>query len=129
MARVTAQIQPAGLAVILVLAGGHFVASHQSAFAALFGHVCRIANELVYGSCDHSTSVGVRLFFWKLLKGGEETIMKKWQCIVCGFIYDEEEGLEEEGIAAGTRWEDIPEDWVCPECGVSKEDFEMEELA
>lgn len=60
--------------------------------------------------------------------GGEETIMKKWQCIVCGFIYDEEEGLEEEGIAPGTRWEDIPEDWVCPECGVSKEDFEMEEL-
>ena len=54
--------------------------------------------------------------------------MKKWQCIVCGFIYDEEEGLEEEGIAAGTRWEDIPDDWVCPECGVSKEDFEMEEL-
>ena len=55
--------------------------------------------------------------------------MKKWQCIVCGFIYDEEEGLEEEGMAAGTRWEDIPDDWVCPECGVSKEDFEMEELA
>ena len=53
--------------------------------------------------------------------------MKKWQCSVCGFIYDEEEGLEEEGIAPGTRWEDIPEDWVCPECGVSKEDFEKPE--
>tara|TARA_B100001105_G_C22168694_1_gene347578 strand:+ start:91 stop:330 length:240 start_codon:yes stop_codon:yes gene_type:complete len=73
--------------------------------------------------------LGCVYFFWKLLKRGEETIMKKWQCIVCGFIYDEEEGLEEEGVAAGTRWEDIPEDWVCPECGVSKEDFEMEELA
>ncbi|MEJ6517262.1 MAG: rubredoxin [Pseudomonadales bacterium] len=54
--------------------------------------------------------------------------MKKWQCIVCGFIYDEEEGLPDEGIAAGTAWNDIPEDWVCPECGVSKEDFEMVEM-
>jgi rubredoxin len=54
--------------------------------------------------------------------------MKKWQCIVCGFIYDEEEGLPDEGIAAGTAWNDIPEDWVCPECGVSKEDFEMVEI-
>ena len=54
--------------------------------------------------------------------------MKKWQCIVCGLIYDEEEGLPDEGIAAGTAWNDIPEDWVCPECGVSKEDFEMVEM-
>ena len=54
--------------------------------------------------------------------------MKKWQCIVCGFIYDEAEGWKEDGIAAGTRWEDIPDDWVCPECGVSKEDFEMVEI-
>lgn len=54
--------------------------------------------------------------------------MRKWQCIVCGWIYDEAEGYEEEGIAPGTRWEDIPEDFVCPECGVSKEDFEMIEV-
>jgi len=54
--------------------------------------------------------------------------MKKWQCIVCGFIYDEAEGLEEEGIAPGTAWDDIPEDWVCPECGVGKADFEMIEM-
>ena len=52
--------------------------------------------------------------------------MKKWQCIVCGFVYDEEEGLESEGIAPGTKWEDIPEDWCCPECGVTKEDFEID---
>ncbi len=55
--------------------------------------------------------------------------MKKWQCIVCGFTYDEAEGLESEGIAPGTRWEDIPEDWCCPECGVAKQDFEMAEVA
>ena len=54
--------------------------------------------------------------------------MKKWQCIVCGFIYDEEKGLPEEGLAPGTKWEDISEDWCCPECGVSKDDFEMEEM-
>lgn len=54
--------------------------------------------------------------------------MKKWQCIVCGWVYDEALGSEEDGIAPGTRWADIPEDWVCPECGVSKEDFEMEEM-
>ncbi len=59
----------------------------------------------------------------------QETGMRKWQCIVCGFIYDEEKGLPEEGIPPGTRWEDIPDDWVCPECGAGKEDFEMVEIA
>jgi rubredoxin len=56
-------------------------------------------------------------------------IMKKWQCMVCGFIYDEAAGLPEEGIAPGTRWEDIPDDWVCPDCGADKSDFEMVEVA
>ncbi len=55
--------------------------------------------------------------------------MKKWQCIVCGFIYAEAEGLPAEGLDPGTRWEDIPEDWQCPECGVGKDDFEMIEVA
>jgi rubredoxin len=47
---------------------------------------------------------------------------------VCGFVYDEEKGLPAEGIAAGTRWEDIPENWKCPECGAPKSDFEMIEI-
>jgi len=51
--------------------------------------------------------------------------MNKWICTVCGFIYDEDKGLPEEGIAPGTRWNDIPDDWRCPECSVGKEDFEM----
>ena len=55
--------------------------------------------------------------------------MKVWQCIVCGFVYDEAKGLPEEGIAAGTRWEDIPADWSCPDSGVAKADFEMAEVA
>jgi rubredoxin len=50
---------------------------------------------------------------------------RTWMCVVCGFIYDEAEGLPEEGIAPGTRWEDIPDSWVCPDCGVTKADFEM----
>jgi rubredoxin len=49
-------------------------------------------------------------------------------CVVCGFVYHEAEGLPEEGFPAGTRWEDIPENWVCPECGAGKEDFEMVEV-
>lgn len=53
--------------------------------------------------------------------------MKKLQCIVCGFIYDEAEGLPDEGIQPGTAWDDVPDDWVCPDCGVSKGDFEMVE--
>ena len=54
--------------------------------------------------------------------------MKKWKCGVCGFVYDEALGLPDEGIAPGTRWQDIPEDWNCPECGAIKQDFEMVEM-
>lgn len=48
-----------------------------------------------------------------------------WECLVCGFIYDEAEGWPDDGIAPGTRWADVPDDWYCPDCGVGKEDFEM----
>ena len=54
--------------------------------------------------------------------------MKKWECIVCGWVYDEVEGWPEDGIEPGTKWDEIPEDWVCPDCGVGKEDFEMIEI-
>ncbi len=53
--------------------------------------------------------------------------MKVWECIVCGLIYDEAKGWPEDGIAPGTAWADVPEDWLCPDCGVGKEDFEMVE--
>lgn len=46
-------------------------------------------------------------------------------CLICGWIYDEAAGLPEEGIPAGTRWPDVPMNWVCPECGARKDDFEM----
>jgi len=58
----------------------------------------------------------------------DKVIYKTWMCLICGFIYDERAGLPAEGIAPGTRWEDIPMDWVCPECGAHKTDFEMVEF-
>ena len=45
------------------------------------------------------------------------TPFKQWMCLVCGWIYDEEAGSPEEGIAAGTRWADVAPNWTCPECG------------
>ena len=45
-------------------------------------------------------------------------MMHKWQCLACNFIYDEAEGWEDDGIPPGTRWEDVPDDWTCPECGI-----------
>lgn len=53
---------------------------------------------------------------------------KTYMCVVCGFIYDEALGRPEEGIAAGTAWADVPNDWLCPECGVQKSEFEIVEL-
>lgn len=55
--------------------------------------------------------------------------MSKWECIVCGLVYDEKAGWPDDGIAPGTKWEDVPEDWLCPDCGVGKEDFELLEEA
>lgn len=50
--------------------------------------------------------------------------MKKYRCISCGYIYDPEKGDPENGIAPGTSFEDLPDDWVCPECSAGKYDFE-----
>jgi rubredoxin len=58
----------------------------------------------------------------------EVDVMKKWQCVVCGLIYDESQGWPDDDIAPGTRWEDVPADWLCPDCGVGKGDFEMIEI-
>jgi rubredoxin len=53
---------------------------------------------------------------------------KTWQCATCGFIYDEAAGLPEEGLQPGTRWADIPANWICPDCGTPKSDFAMMEI-
>ena len=49
---------------------------------------------------------------------------KQYVCTVCGHVYDEEAGDPDAGIGPGTLWDDVPEDWVCPECGAAKSDFE-----
>lgn len=48
---------------------------------------------------------------------------KKYVCEICGYIYDEAEGDADEGFAPGTKWEDIPDDWYCPDCGAGKDAF------
>jgi rubredoxin len=50
---------------------------------------------------------------------------RKWACAVCGYIYNEALGDPEEGFPPGTRYEDIPDDWICPDCGVSKGSFRL----
>ncbi len=54
--------------------------------------------------------------------------MKTYMCVVCGFVYNEEEGLPDEDLAPGTLWDDVPDNWRCPECGASKEEFEMVDI-
>ena len=57
-----------------------------------------------------------------------DTPLQVWQCVLCGFIYDEAVGMPGEGIAPGTRWADVPETWVCPDCSAPKSDFDMVEV-
>ncbi len=54
----------------------------------------------------------------------ENAKMARWECLVCGWVYDEDTGDKDSGIAAGTKFGDLPDDWVCPMCGASKKDFE-----
>jgi rubredoxin len=49
--------------------------------------------------------------------------MEQWQCAVCGYIYDPEQGDPDSGVNPGTTFDDLPEDWVCPVCGASKDQF------
>lgn len=51
--------------------------------------------------------------------------MRKYMCLICGFIYDEAIGIPEDNIPPGTLWENVPMNWTCPDCGARKEDFEM----
>ena len=53
----------------------------------------------------------------------------KYVCEICGYEYNEEKGDEDNGIAAGTKWEDLPQDWVCPLCGVGQENYSKSDNA
>ncbi len=50
----------------------------------------------------------------------------RYICSICGYVYDEKEGDPKNGIEPGTLWEDLPDDFECPDCGVTKEDFEKD---
>lgn len=52
--------------------------------------------------------------------------MEKYVCTVCAYVYDPAKGDPEQGIAPGTKWEDVPDTYVCPDCGVGKDMFEAE---
>ena len=54
--------------------------------------------------------------------------MKTYMCLICGYLYDERAGAPDAGIVPGTRWEDVPLSFRCPDCGAGKEDFEMVEV-
>ncbi len=63
-----------------------------------------------------------------LSSSGRGGAMKSYMCVICGFVYNEADGLADEGLASGTKWDDVPPNWVCPDCGARKEDFEMVEI-
>jgi rubredoxin len=50
--------------------------------------------------------------------------MEKWECQACGYIYDPKKGDPDNGVAPGTPFESLPDDWVCPQCGVAREFFQ-----
>ena len=50
--------------------------------------------------------------------------MEKWQCTVCGYVYDPEKGDRDNDVDPGTAFEDVPDDWICPDCGAPKDQFE-----
>ena len=54
--------------------------------------------------------------------------MKQWMCMNCGWVYDQAVGNPMGDIAPGTSWDDVPDDWKCPDCGALKAEFEMEEI-
>jgi rubredoxin len=51
-------------------------------------------------------------------------MVEKWRCTACNYVYDPAKGDPDNGVAPGTKFEDIPDTWVCPECGVAKDQFE-----
>lgn len=61
------------------------------------------------------------------MRSSKENSMQRYVCEVCGYIYDPEEGDPDSDIEPGTAFEQLPEDWVCPMCGASKDEFSPEE--
>ncbi len=72
-------------------------------------------------------SDGVRVAGGKISEAADRSeLMRKYECNICGYVYDPEQGDPDSGVEPGTKWEDVPDDWECPVCGASKDDFEKE---
>jgi len=95
-------------------AGGHPAATTHAAAAGAM---------LLAASASATTAAVAGTLDSPDVRHNEDVAFKQWVCVICGWIYDEEAGLPEEGIAPGTRFEDIPDDWRCPLCDVGKADF------
>ncbi|CAB3637835.1 Anaerobic nitric oxide reductase flavorubredoxin [Paraburkholderia rhynchosiae] len=112
--------------------GGHRVArrrterrlTHAALPKAVASSDCALAIARHWGG----NTVPSWLPFPRTLRRDTRMEYQSWMCLICGWIYDEEAGLPDEGIAPGTRWEDVPINWTCPECGARKEDFEMVQI-
>jgi rubredoxin len=78
-----------------------------------------LSNQERFGLCEKP--------YEPIIQAKEVEGMDRYVCSVCGYVYDPEQGDPDNGVAAGTKFEDLPEDWVCPVCGAGKEDFEKEE--
>jgi rubredoxin len=99
-----------------------FIAAH-STIAILIG--IEACGYPATGQTCKAGSEHERLCRFSARVGGD---MKSYMCVICGFVYNEADGLPDEGVAAGTKWDDVPPNWVCPDCGARKEDFEMVEI-
>ena len=73
-------------------------------------------------------TIDMRAIQSTMIQNNRKQSQRTWMCVVCGYIYDEAQGVPEEGIAPGTSWEDVPDTWTCPDCGATKDDFEMIEV-
>jgi rubredoxin len=78
----------------------------------------RNPGRIILLNCAHLSGLAVAI----------GAVMKTYMCLICGYIFDEAEGDPEGGIPPGTRWDDVPLAWRCPDCGAGKEDFEMVEV-
>jgi rubredoxin/flavin reductase (DIM6/NTAB) family NADH-FMN oxidoreductase RutF len=79
--------------------------------------------DIKHGRTPKTAATYIKIKPKAKLKEGEKN-MKKYKCLVCGYVYDPAVGDPDNGVAAGTAFEDLPDDWVCPECGAGKDEFE-----
>jgi rubredoxin len=79
---------------------------------------------MLYRTKGQKTEITIKRKRENYKKG--KKLMDKWVCTICGYVYDPVEGDPDNGVDPGTAWEDVPNDWLCPVCGASKDDFEKE---